>query len=82
MKMLNPIISIQQLENYKNFQYNNIMTDIKYLQQIAKQILDYEDLLQHDQNNKIIQDKIENIVMSLSLEDALLLDEIIQNKNF
>ena len=58
------------------------MKKIKDLQQIAKQIFEYETLLQQDKDNKTIQNKIENIIMSLSLEDMFLLDEIIQNKNF
>ena len=58
------------------------MKKIKDLQQIAKQIFEYETLLQQDKNNKTIQNKIENIIMSLSLEDMFLLDEMIQNKNF
>ena len=58
------------------------MKEIKDLQQIAKQIFEYETLLQQDKNNKTIQNKIENIIMSLSLEDMFLLDEMIQNKNF
>lgn len=58
------------------------MKKIKDLQQIAKQIFEYETLLQQDKDNKTIQNKIENIIMSLSLEDMFLLDEMIQNKNF
>ena len=58
------------------------MKKIKDLQQITKQIFEYETLLQQDKNNKTIQNKIENIIMSLSLEDMFLLDEMIQNKNF
>ena len=73
---------IQQLENYKNFQYNNNMKKINELKKIAKQIFEYENLLSKDKNNKSLQEKIENIIMSLSLEDMLFLDEIIQDKNF
>ena len=82
MKTLSLVILIQQLENYKNFQYNNNMKKIDELKKIAKQIFEYENLLSKDKNNKSLQEKIENIIMSLSLEDMLFLDEIIQNKNF
>lgn len=54
----------------------------KQLQQIAKQIFEYEILLEQDQDNKNIQSKIENIMTQLSLEEMFILDEIIQNKNF
>ena len=52
------------------------------LKEIAKQVLEYEILLDKDKNNKFVQEKIENIIMSLSLKEITLLDEIIQNKNF
>lgn len=58
------------------------MKKIDELKKIAKQIFEYETLLSKDKNNKSLQEKIENIIMSLSLEDMLFLDEIIQDKNF
>jgi len=58
------------------------MKKINELKKIAKQIFEYENLLSKDKNNKSLQEKIENIIMSLSLEDMLFLDEIIQDKNF
>jgi len=57
------------------------MKDIKTLKQIAKQIYEYENLLQVKTDYKI-ENKIEELMMSLSLEDMFLIDEIIQNKNF
>ncbi len=58
------------------------MKKIDELKKIAKQVFEYENLLSKDKNNKSLQEKIENIIMSLSLEDMLFLDEIIQDKNF
>lgn len=58
------------------------MKKIDELKKIAKQVFEYETLLSKDKNNKSLQEKIENIIMSLSLEDMLFLDEIIQDKNF
>lgn len=58
------------------------MKKIDELKKIAKQVFEYENLLLKDKNNKSLQEKIENIIMSLSLEDMLFLDEIIQDKNF
>lgn len=72
------------LENLKNFLYNISMKNINELKQIAKQIYKYEKILQKSKvkNVQEIQSKIENIMITLSIEEMLLLDEIIKEKNF
>lgn len=60
------------------------MKDIKEIKQLAKQIYEYEKLLKPHKVKNIqeIQSKIEKIIMSLSLEEVALLDDIIISEDF
>ena len=86
MKVLNLIILLQQLENYKNFQYNNHMKSKEEIKKLAKEIADLEMQIKNQDKDKIDQSvyrKIENIITNLTLEEGLELNdaviEIIEN---
>lgn len=81
MQILNLIIQHQQLEKFKNFQYNISMKDIIQLKEIAKEIFQLQQA-NKVKKDKSIQDKIEYIMMSLTLEEMLIIDSIIQRKLF
>lgn len=60
------------------------MKDIKEIKQKAKKIFEYEKLLKQPgvKNSQEIQSKIENIIMSLSIQEIFLLDDIIHSEDF
>lgn len=60
------------------------MKDIKEIKQKAKEIFEYEKLLKQPgvKNSQEIQSKIENIIMSLSIQEIFLLDDIIHSEDF
>lgn len=53
----------------------------KKLRKIAEKIVEYENMLQLDNNDKFAINKIEEIMVSLSIEEMLEIDDyIIHNK--
>ena len=81
MKVLNLIILLQQLENYKNFQYNNHMKSKEEIYKLAKQIVQLEQKIQAnslDKTNQIYMSKIENIMEELSINQLIELNETVE----
>ena len=83
MKALDLTILLQQLENYKNFQYNNHMKSKEELNKLAQEIAQLEKIIQkgsfEDKNVKSAMNRIEIIMESLSLKESLELNDTVMN---
>ena len=81
MQILNLVILLQQLENYKNFYYNKNMKNIEQLNELANKIIQLEQEIQKNPLGKNVQlamNEIENIMRSLSFEQLLKTIETVE----
>ena len=82
MKALNLIILIQQLENYKNFQYNNHMKNKEEkIIKLAKEIIELEKIISRgqleDKNVQSAMHRIEYIMERLTIKEGLDLNDTV-----
>ena len=82
MKTLNLIILIQQLENYKNFQYNNHMKNKEEkIAKLAKEIIELEKIISkgqlEDKNVQSAMHRIEYIMERLTIKEGLELNDTV-----
>lgn len=81
MKILNLVILLQQLENYKNFYYNINMKSKQELKKLAQEIAQLEKIIEkgsfQDRNVKSAMSRIEIIMESLSPKEGLELNDAV-----